>query len=55
MGDSELREAMVEWLTDSGYEPGSFGVNGHHKLAQKLYHLADDALDEMEDTESANE
>lgn len=55
MTDSELREAMVEWLIDSEYEPGSFGVNGHHKLAQKLYHLADDALDEMEDKEPANE
>ena len=49
MTDTDLREAMIEWLTDKGYEgPNSFNVYGRHKLGDTLTDLVEDALDELD-------
>ena len=53
MTDADLREAMIVWLTDKGYEgPNSFNVYGRHKLGGALIDLAEDALDELDDREA---
>ena len=53
MTDAALREAMIKWLTDKGYEgPNSFNVYGRHKLGGALTDLVEDALDELDDREA---
>ena len=49
MTDSDLREAVGQWLIDHDYEPHAFNINGRHKVSNKLYSIVDDAMDEADD------
>ena len=49
MTDSDLREAVGQWLIDHDYEPHAFNINGRQQVSNKLYNIIDDALDEADE------